>query len=76
MDAASPEIMTAVRQLVDAYRDQCLWFLRRDYYPTSYEEVLRALAYIERHGDQAGYRRAVEIRRWLSRRSSAASASC
>lgn len=74
MDAATPEVMQSVRQLVDEYRDHCLWFLRHDYYPTQLDEVLRVLTYIERHGDQRGYRRAAEVRRWLSRHSSAASA--
>jgi hypothetical protein len=67
-------IAEAVRRLVDEYRDQCLWFLRRDYYPEGDEEILRTLEYIQRHGDQRAYRRAAEIRAWLSRRSSAASA--
>lgn len=74
MNAGTDDIMQAVCQLVDEYRDRCLWFLRRDYYPTGREEILRTLAYIERHGDQQGFRRAAEIRQWVSRHSSAASA--
>ena len=74
MNAPSADVMSAVCRLVDEYRDRCLWFLRRDYYPAGREEVLRTLTYIERHGDQQGYRRAAEIRQWLSRHSSAASA--
>lgn len=74
MDAVTAEAMQSVRQLVDEYRDQCLWFLRRDYYPTRLDEALRVLTYIERRADQRGYRRAAEVRRWLSRHSSAASA--
>ncbi len=60
-----------VRALVDEYRDRCLWFLRSDYYPESPEETLRTLAYIEQHGDREGFRRAAEIRQWLSRNSNA-----
>jgi hypothetical protein len=74
MDAETRAIAEAVHRLVDEYRDQCLWFLRRDYYPEGEEETRRTLEYIERHGDQRGFRRAAEIRRWLSRRSSEASA--
>jgi hypothetical protein len=75
MNAATPEMVQAVRQLVDEYRDQCLWFLRRDYYPGGPDQMVRILEYIERHGDQRGYRRAAEMKRWLLRHSSAASAS-
>lgn len=65
----------AVRYLVDEYRASCLWFLRPDYYPTTPEEQLRVLEYIERHGDRDAFRRAATLRRWLSRNSSAPSAS-
>ncbi|MGH7786194.1 MAG: hypothetical protein ACRERC_04970 [Candidatus Binatia bacterium] len=73
MDADIDDVEQAVGQLVDEYRDQCLWFLRRDYYPTGRDEMLRTLAYIEQHADQQGFRRAAEIRQWLLRRSNAAS---
>ncbi len=73
VNADSDDIAQIVRELVDEYRDQCLWFLRRDFYPTGREEILRTLAYIERHGDQRGFQRAAEIRQWLSRHSSAVS---
>ncbi len=36
-----------IDQLVDEYRDRCLWFLRRDFYPTTLEGRLRVLGYIE-----------------------------
>jgi hypothetical protein len=67
-------ILSAVTRLVDEYRNRCLWFLRRDFYPVEPDQVLRVLGHIERHGDQAAYRRAAEIRRWLSQRSSGPSA--
>jgi len=70
----SREMAEALRQLIDEYRERCLWFLRPDYYPEGLEETLRTFDYIERHGDQQAYRRSAEIRRWLSRRSSAPSA--
>jgi hypothetical protein len=64
----------AVNRLVDEYRHRCLWFLREDYYPTTDDQRLRVLGWIERYGDVAAYRRAAEVRRWLSRTSSAPSA--
>jgi len=66
----------AVNRLVDEYRVRCLWFLRPDYYPSSVEERLRALSYIERHGDREAFRRAGVLRRWLSPHSSEPSAGC
>ncbi len=64
----------AIRELIDEYRDRCLWFLRRDYYPTSPEEAEQVLRYIERYGDLEAFRRAARIRPWLSPPSSVTSA--
>ncbi len=61
---------SALNQLVDEYRDRCLWFLRSDYYPVTLDEQLRTLDLIVRYGDLRAYMRAGEIRRWLSRESS------
>jgi len=69
-----PDAATALRTLVDEYRDRCLWFLRRDYYPATPAEATRVLEAIERHGDREAFRRAAEVRRWLSPPSSATSA--
>jgi hypothetical protein len=66
--------MREVCSLVDEYRATCLWFLRPDYYPQTPEEACRVLEQIERHGDVAAFRRAAELRQWLSRNSSAPSA--
>jgi hypothetical protein len=63
-----------VDDLVDEYRTRCLWFLREDYYPTTDAERMQALRYIQRYGDREAYRRAAEIRRWLSPTTSARSA--
>jgi hypothetical protein len=68
------EAEKAVDALIDEYRTRCLWFLRPDYYPTTTEERLRLLGYIERHGDLQAYRRVSSLRQWLSHRSSATSA--
>lgn len=42
----------AVDDLVERYRDRCLWFLRPDYLPTTRQARLRALDSIQRHGDR------------------------
>ena len=52
-------------ELIEKYRDRCLWFLRPDYYPRTPEETRRVLDFIERYGDMAGYRQAEEIKQWL-----------
>ena len=67
-------MIAAVDEIVDQYRDQCLWFLRRDYYPATNAERLRILDYIERYGDLDAYRRAARLKRWLLQSSSAPSA--
>jgi hypothetical protein len=74
MDDERRDVPEAVNRLVDEYRDRCLWFLRPDYYPETDAERLQALEHIERHGDREAFRRAAEIRRWLSRISSGRSA--
>ena len=66
-------VMADLRELVDEYRDSCLWFLRRDFQPTTREEALRVLDAIARHGDVAAFRRAARIRAWLSPTSNAPS---
>jgi hypothetical protein len=75
MDTPQDDPIAAVDRLVDRYRAQCLWFLREDYYPRDKAERLRVLGYIERYADREGWRAASELRRWLSRPSSATSSS-
>ena len=65
---------TAVRDLVDRYRAQCLWFLRADYYPQTPEEVDRVFRLIELYGDLDALHRVAAVRPWLSPPSSATSA--
>jgi hypothetical protein len=67
------EIMARVRELVDEYRVECLWSLRADYYPETVEEAITVLSQIERHGDLRAFRKAAQLRQWLSRNSSAPS---
>jgi hypothetical protein len=68
-----PTIALSLRALIDEQRARCLWFLRRDYYPSTPEEALRVLSSIERRGSVEAFRRCAEIRRWLSPPSSATS---
>jgi hypothetical protein len=74
MGKAECSVAHAIDRLVDEYRALCLWFLREDYYPTTDEQRIQTLTYIQRYGDREAYRRAAEARRWLSRTSSAQSA--
>jgi hypothetical protein len=74
MGLPSPEADAALRELVDEFRERCLWFLRHDYYPATIEEAQRVLDAIQRHGNRDGFRRAARIRQWLSLPSSATSA--
>ena len=59
------DVQKKLADLIEEYRDRCLWFLRADYMPTTPEEARRVLDLIERYGDRAGYRRAEEIKAWL-----------
>lgn len=63
-----------LRALIDEYRNRCLWFLDRDYYPETPDQARTVLAHIERSGDLNAFRRARRIREWLSQNSSATSA--
>lgn len=72
--AASTDSVASVNALVDEYRVRCLWFLRTDWYPVTLEDRLRALDYVERNGDNAGFRRARALRGWLLQSSREASA--
>lgn len=69
----NPNTQEQLGALINEYRDQCLWFLRPDYFPMTPEEARRVLDLIARYGDRAGYKRACEIRSWLLRDSKATS---
>lgn len=74
MSADVSEEARAIDQLVDDYRDRCLWFLRPDFYPRTLDEQLRVLDTIQRYGDRTAFQRAAEARQWLLQRSSERSA--
>lgn len=65
-NAAGAPTAVAINELIDRYRHRCLWFLRPDYYPTTREEQLQALRYIERYGDLEAFQRVGVLKRWLS----------
>ena len=69
MSSETAELSQPMKELVDLYRDQCLWFLRGDFYPETLEQGLRVLTYIQRYGDRAAYLRAAEARQWLLQQS-------
>jgi hypothetical protein len=74
MSSETAEPLQALKVLVDEYRDQCLWFLRADFYPVTLEQGLRVLAYIQRYGDREAYLKAAEARQWLLQNSKETSA--
>jgi len=59
------EARAEIENLVEEYRDQCLWFLRQDFFPRSTEEIFHVLDFIERYGDRAGFERVQRLKRWL-----------
>ncbi|NLI76542.1 MAG: hypothetical protein GX442_08880 [Candidatus Riflebacteria bacterium] len=72
MDAAA--FAQEFRQLIEAYRERCLWFCPGDCCPTDREARLRILDAIERYGDREAFRQTRRLRRWLLQNSSAPSA--
>ena len=74
MDVIDETVRRQINQLIDVYRDRCLWFLRADYYPTRREDMLRTLDYIRRYGDREAFRKAGQLYQWLSLNSSEPSA--
>jgi hypothetical protein len=66
--------MQEVRTLMDEYRAESLWYMRKDYYPQNIREAIRILKAIEEHSDLAGFKRAATLRQWLSHHTSATSA--
>lgn len=65
VEAQAPDT-AAFRRFVDAYRNQCLWFLRPDYYPETPSEYAEVLRLIERHGDRHAFHQVAQFRQWLS----------
>ena len=74
MSSETAKSLQSMKELVDEYRNQCLWFLRGDFYPETLEQGLRVLAYIQRYGDRTAYLKAAEVRQWLLQQSKETSA--
>jgi hypothetical protein len=73
--ASHEDLARAIDALVDECRSVALWFLKPDYYPHTDDERRRVLHEIQKHADLERYKRAARLQQWLSRYSSAASAS-
>jgi hypothetical protein len=54
-----------INQLVDEYRQRCLWFLGEHFYPETREDIVKTMDYICRYGDSAAFRKATEIKSWV-----------
>lgn len=67
------ELIKRINAHIESHRDQCLWFLRKDYVPEDDAGRLRALLYIQRHGTRQAAREAAELSQWLLQHSSDAS---
>ncbi|MFA5057600.1 MAG: hypothetical protein WC485_05765 [Opitutaceae bacterium] len=69
-----PTFLADLKDLLQAYRTRCLWYLREDYVPATPAEILRVLDAVEARADRSGYVKARQLRQWLLRHSSAPSA--
>ena len=74
VQSVEPELLREIHALMDAHRRRCLWFLREDYYPATEAEARRVLDYIQQRGDRDAFRKAGQLKLWLSRSSNARSA--
>ena len=54
------------RSVVEDYRATCLWSMGDALHPRNRAQLEQVLSAVEKNGDLAGYRRAGEIRKWLS----------
>ncbi len=68
------DVVRQVDQLVDRCRVDHLWFQRPDFYPRSDPERLAILEAIQKRADVDTFRRAGQLKTWLSRLSSSESA--
>lgn len=68
------ELVRAIEALVDECRVESLWSYRPDYYPRTDSERLQVLDAIQERCTRDAFRRAGLLKAWLSRHSSAASA--
>ena len=59
------QAMKEIRSLWARHRDECAWFVRRDFEPKNKVEALFCLSCLENHGDRALWIRAKELRQCL-----------
>ena len=72
-ESSEDQVNQRISELINEYRERCLWFMKPDFLPETEEERHRVLDLIVRHGDRRAYERVMEIRQWLSQRSSSRS---
>ena len=60
------------QSVVEDYRGMCLWSLPEDFMPGNERQVHCLVECLEHYGDLNAYRKAGEIRKWLSHVSSRA----
>ena len=59
MDAAT--FQAELRELVDAHRAHCLWWCRREWYPTTSLDCVTTLRALQRGGDVALFKSAGKL---------------
>jgi hypothetical protein len=74
-DAGRADLVRAIEALVEECRVECLWYLRPDFQPSTDVERDQILDAIQLHSSRDVFRRAGNLKAWLSRLSSAESAS-
>lgn len=63
--ATFDDFQNEVKQLIDEYRSQCLWFLNDNFYPSEPSRLLSTLNYIEQHGNLKAFQRSRQLKQWL-----------
>ncbi len=71
---SEPLTREALHRFIDDVRPRCLWYLRKDYYPTTRKQMLDVLSAIERQSNVETFQRARAFRQWLLRNFNDASA--
>jgi hypothetical protein len=63
------ELLKSIDRMVIENRQQCLWFLRADFFPVGDRMRFKVLEYIQRHGNREAALQAARLSRWLSQTS-------
>ena len=51
-------IRQELKHLIEQNRERCLWFLNPEYEPSTVEDALRILKYLQRYGNREVYTKA------------------